>query len=565
MDISKLDFNYIELFDSYYAAAESCFPPSPADASAKQQKKIRKWLTKYFLASETFPQKVMKYISQDVSDRDFFLFLKACHDHVAQYGTHKKQLFDKFSSELSEDVKSALWSLLDEDPFIEKIQSCGSSAKLVINNFGGLKRTLILNNVSCLPEGEYDVLSFTDGSLVREDSEYRLVGQSVSYDEDASRLFAIRFTDASVETQLYKAIHDGYFALLGCSPTTLLQSVVSSILGKHRISADYLNESEKALLPLLEELDCLLYPFGETQACFPELRTVINQHHAAKLLTLITQLENPGSGSRKKARLKQRFISMLNKQEYEPLWRSLYERIRETQEEYPDRASLFCPPQQLQQTREAIAQALTAQGYCGSYPDFVKQGSLRGIHLAESYNISYLVTGKEKTVSHIKCVEDYYGDCLEIRFLCGTKLLRKDTTAGDIYSCMFQSKGRCFFETVTYQTSDDHSDDLNTRVGIAVKLAELGRLTRAEREEVNGPALSKLALFFIFFIAMGGLFSVAMTLSMMLLGVLCFLIAGMPEAIPAMFTEFTWLKLLIMTWVLYGGIMGFLTVCSTRK
>ena len=79
MDISGIDIGFIKEFGSIYTAANKVFGADPAAASAKQQKKIRKWIEKNYFADRNYPEEVMHFIGKKVSNEGFFEYLKACH------------------------------------------------------------------------------------------------------------------------------------------------------------------------------------------------------------------------------------------------------------------------------------------------------------------------------------------------------------------------------------------------------------------------------------------------------------------------------------------------------
>ena len=153
--------------------------------------------------------------------------------------------------------------------------------------------------------------------------------------------------------------------------------------------------------------------------------------------------------SKKRENRIRKLVSRLNSQKYEPLFRELYGRIARSQEEYPVRAEACCPPELLREKRAKIQTGMESLGYTGSYPDFIKCGTIRGIHPVGSYEKLYFVGMEKRAVFHIHCREFVVGEGLGIEFLCGTELLRKGESAGDICSCLFNAGGRRYFKTVS--------------------------------------------------------------------------------------------------------------------
>ncbi len=570
MDISGIDINFIEIFDLSYTVAEAVFDTKPDTAPANVQKKIRKWIDKTYISDASYPARVMQFVGKDVSDADLIAFTKACHDHIKANGTGKKQLFDKFSADLSAEVKEAIWAILERDN-TAKIMKCGEDAKIIIENHVGFYRTLMLLGASCLPEGKFDYLSFENGSLIKPDGEYRLIGTTVNWEDDTEIPFAIRFADAKVEVSVFRADEQTFLR----SPWEHLQCIINLIFEKYSLPGDHLNDREKELLPLVSELTKLAYfahiPEELDHDGFPVMREYIKNHGFDELLPLFDILENDTADSKKKFNVGQKIIAKLNTVKYEPLWRELYELIVSSQANYPSMAEALCPSELLKETRENIQTLMESHGYSGTYPNFSKRGSLKGVRLIDSYDMSYFIVNEKDTVHHIHCTEEYVSGYLNIEFLCGAQMLRKNETSGDIYSCLFNAKGRRVFSTVSYESEHTDldgnivSEDLERRVLLATKRAELKKLTKEEREEITGFEISYFKMFLLVLLLMGIPFGIFMTLGMMAIAVITCLVAGQPETIPSMFTDIPWWALFLLTFGLFGGAMGVVTVLSKSK
>lgn len=574
MDISKIDIDIIELFDLSYKNAKDDFGVEPIDASAKMRKKIRKWIEKTYIAGGNYPENVMQYIGKEVSDEDFIKFIKACYDQVELDDTRKKQLFDKSTVDFTKEVKDALRIVIEEECCFAKVRKVGKNAQFDVGYHDGYDRTLTLVNASGLPEENFDYLDFENGSLIKQGDEYILSGKAENYDDDSTTPFSIRFTDAEVDVTLFRASEQ----ISTETPWHHLATIAGNILSKQlNLSGDYLNDREKELLPLIQEISALGYWMfilhDSKTADFSQLKSYIVRFGYNELLPVFENLEKNFSDDKKKNRIIRNLISKLNTQKYEPLWRDLYNTIVETQAEYPTEATAHCPTELLNETRSNIQKLMEFHGYSGTYPDFIKKGTIRGIHLVESYGMSYFVGAKKNVAYHIHCTENYYSGYLSIDFLCGTEILRKGETAGDIYSCMFDAKGRRLFKRVSYESDHINPDgdrecetqDLELRVQIAVKKAELIKLTKEEEKELLDFDFPYWKLFLLVFVFMGGLFGFFMTIALMLMGILLLLIFAIPQEIPSMFSEIPWWALFLLAWVLFGGAMGVITVLAKRK
>lgn len=571
LDISGLDNSIIGVFAWSYISALENYGADPVSVSAKMQKKIRKWVNNNCISEETCPPEVMRFVAKEVSDEDFIAFLKACYVRMQLNDTHKKEQFENTCAGLCEEAKNALWALFEHDTICNNFRAVGNDAQIEVESCAGYNRTLTLINASLLPQGEFDCLSFENGGIVKEGDEYKLFGETVNYANDLYIQFAVRFTDAKVDISLFRA--DEQF----CNPPPWLYliSVAEEILQKQVLSGDLLNAREKELLPLIKEigmLSCLTdVEYESDEAGFLQLTSYIIRFGYNELLPLIEKLKNGYCDRKKRYRFTDKLLSKLNTQKYEPLWREIYDKLVESQDGYLSKAVVYTSPELLNETRKSIQNLMESHGYSGEYPDFSKKGAIRNIRMADSYNMSYFI-GAEKNVMHyIHCTEEYFNEHLAIQFLCGTEILRKNDRPGDIYSCLFNAKGRRFFQSITYERDyvdggrEPISDDLGKRVEIAVKKAELVKLTKEERKAIAGYDISYLQLFFFIFFVMGGAFGIFMTIGFMLISVLVCLVIAQPQAILSMITDIPWWALFLLTWILFGATMGVITVLAKRK
>ena len=205
MDISRIDINSIETFGLIYTNAKVIFGVEPIAASAKMQKKIRKWIEKIDISVKTYSTEVMQCVGKEVCNEKFFEFLKACHDQIQLNGTYKKQTFDQVSTGLTEEARSAIWALLEYGVHCGNIRKVGTDAQIDVDYSAGYDRILTLVNASGIPKGTIDCLSFENGALMKQKGEYSLLGEAENYEEDRSTPFVIRFTDAKVDINLFRA------------------------------------------------------------------------------------------------------------------------------------------------------------------------------------------------------------------------------------------------------------------------------------------------------------------------------------------------------------------------
>ncbi len=571
MDISNIDIDYIDHFDLIYTVAQDVFEINPIEASEKKQKEIRKWAVKTYIKGETFPKDVMKYISKNVSDATFLEFLKACHDYIQQNESYKTQQFDKISADLPKDVRNAIWYLLDNDVSYCNIIKKNNDALIEIESTSSYDRTLILNNAVGIPERNFDCITFENGTFTKQNNEYLLSGEVEDFEEETVQPFTISFSNANVEVAIYRADAQTFAG----TPWTHLQTIASEILDKYLISSQYLNDKEKEFLPLIAEISKLDYwsiiPKQFENTGFPILKEHLNKFGYNEIIALFTKLEKEFYNNKIKEKLTNKIIVELNQQCYEPLWRELYKKIIESQQNYPTKLSVCYSADKLNETRAKIQNLMESFGYEGIYPDFKKSGKIKGLHLINSYDISYFVGMNKNAVFHIHCNEEFFNQHLMIEFICGTAILKDNETIEDIYSFWFNANDKRIFNKVTYEqdyinkNDETVSDNLEQCVTIATKKAELKRLSKDENKADIGFNINYFQIFLFTFLLMGGLFSIFITLGLMLIGILITLFILQPHLIPAVILEIPWWICLVLSWVLFGGIMAIVTISSIEE
>lgn len=568
MDVSKLDYNFLEIFSYHYSTICDVYK-NIDEKSPRELKKIRKWVEKTYLNGADFPEKVMKYVSKDVSDIDFFEFFKACKIHVENEGTKQRQLFEKNAVGLSEEVKFAFLKLFED------YDGCcynffdirGDDAYINYTYSSACCSRLVFKNVTGVPSKEICYYICINGlnSLIKDDDGYRLVGLLENWEDDTETPFVIHFTDAYVETEVYKASYEfGYDR-----PWSYLVETGYEILCKGKDIYNYqFNEKEKELLPLLKEIKTfnLIYcQSDDTISKFPIFKTLLKDYGYAELLAKVEKLEQSFEDADKRIKLVKQLLALLNKQKYEPLWREIYNKIVDSQMKYPLKSDMCVDAEKVSETHEKIQTIMESYGYTGQYPDFVKQGEMKKIHLAESYDKTYFV-GKEKNVQyHIKCLDSGCNDSYNINFICGTVILRNGESAEDIFDCLFDANGKRLSKNILYESrrfDEDRnivSGNLEQAVHVAVKKAELQKLTKEERRIYGTSTSLSIGLFlFAIWLFIGLFFGVFMTLGMMVLGAVLTAILLGPQEIPSMIMEIPWWKLWVVGFIGFGVWMGFL-------
>jgi len=392
---------------------------------------------------------------------------------------------------------------------------------------------------------------------------YKLFGVTDSEDEDTyTDPVFFSFTDARVEYVAYNALNEMW---MYSSPWDYLISIARNIDCKSRAPVDLMNEKEKALLPLIAELLALRdFPMekqGYEVERFSNLECYANKLGFTELITLIEKVQNERVNNSKRDTWASKLINQLNKSKYEPLWREIYSLIRDSQEGCV--IETFKNSDELKAVRTEIQNIMEENGYTGTYPDFAKIGGIKGVHIVESYGISYFVANEKNVEFHLRCSEFYGENFVEIEFLSGAKILKESENAEDIFSCSFDEKGRRYIYRTEYDMAEDMVDDLAIKTKIAIKKAELKKLTKSERKLNKDGSLLSLAIYIFLF--MGGLFGVLMTAGFMLIELFVTLLAREIAEFPSLFMQTPWWLICLTSWVLFGVAMSVVTLIAKKR
>ena len=409
---------------------------------------------------------------------------------------------------------------------------------------------LTLADVSGLPEQVEDGSTFWCNGLDKVGDRYVLKGYMEYSDAEESQDVERCFSGVSVEY----AAHRANMGPNGMKPWAGLSILAYGIVRKHEVVPQLMNDRELALLPLLKEITMLGYWLGipeeVSRSGLPHLRQLLD----SKLHRFLDRVEQSAGTWKLYWKAANMLLAQLNRSEYEPIWRKIYNEIAASQDEYPVRTYTSA------ELRRKIENLFHSWGYSGKYPDFIKTGEVKGLHVQDSHGMSYFVFNEKNAVFHIHC-QEYPGwqDAVQIEFLCGTEFLKQGEQPGDIWSCTFDAKGRRLIHSVSCFCEED----LLVKATIAVKKAELLKLTKEER--MDGGSANLLRLFLMFFLFAGGFFAVFWTLGFSLLTMLITgIVAGWSE-IPEMLHTMPWIEMIIMSWLGFGGAMGIVCVIAERN
>lgn len=398
-----------------------------------------------------------------------------------------------------------------------------------------------LTDVSGLPEEAEDGWTLWCSDIRSDGDGYVFVGEAEGPESDECMDVQLRFSDVTVELESVR----GDPAQAHAAPWWMLAMLAEGVIRKSEVAPQLLNDRERELLPLLWEVTALAgwrgMQEGDARMEFPLLRKRLDP----KLHRLLDRLEGNVADWKRYFKDSNRLQTQLNRSKYEHIWRGIYDAYAASQAEYPLKSRVS------EVVRREIEERLHALGYSGRYPDFVKHGEVRGLRVRESYGQTFFICNEKNAVFHIHCREySGWGDGAQLEFLCGTQFLRKGETAGDILSCMFRAEGRRLIRSGSSILCDDLGA-LDGKLGIAVKRAELRRLSREERRSEGTTAVVPLVL-----IASCVLAALGIGFFMVVSGLLTALLFGWSE-IPEMLREMPWGGLFFLAWALLGVTFAF--------
>ena len=544
--------NDTERLSGMYTRAFILLGGEPETASPRKKRRVRKRLNREDRELRAQP------LLPELDDDAFFRALREADRRLDREAEKHLRAMNDLLSEFSPKIQEALSRLLDGTILSYLIRN-GQEAEIRVL-YGAFRCRLLLQDAEgSLPDGR----PFYSLSLHREGKRFRVDCADGSEEGEPEEPFALTF--AGIETVIEP---------FDCSQPEVCQDIPWQVLfhaatvlrekAESAFAEDACNPEELALLPLLDEVFRL---FLSECGAYPLLRELATSYRLFSMEKLLNALET--CNAKRARRYARKITSLFCDRSSEPLWRELYGRIRASQAGYPPLAEMECPADALASVRKQVQTLMEANGYEGAYPDFVKTGKISGLRMARSYGKDYLIALEKQVVFRVHLTETAYTpETLHLQTLSGTALLKTGEAAEDIYACLFRANGRRIFRAESFSLSPEEPDaeELALRLGVAVKRAELRRLTKEERKRVSTkPPFSGLWTFLFFLLFGGGLFSLLLNTGMLLLAIAVFLLAGQPEVIPSFFLEFPWWKTVVFAWVGFGGLMGLITAWGEWK
>lgn len=268
-------------------------------------------------------------------------------------------------------------------------------------------------------------------------------------------------------------------------------------------------------------------------------------------------------------RNKTKLFENLSNQQYEPLWREIYSKIAESQNGIPTLTELLYDKKELELHREFITRELQKYGFRGTYPYFCKYGSLKRICLAKTYDELHIVGRQKNAKYYIMCNEIPAREYMDMTLYCGAVFCKTTKEYTDIFSCLFDRKGKAFCYPVrTDFSSAPASTDAAWRkiISIAVKKAQLMKLSKEEQNYQNiskSPTDSLILLF----ISEAILFGASITLCLLgfdLISAL-FMDGFSLNTVREILCDISWVSVALESGISFALIMTIIEAISRKK
>ncbi|MBQ6823763.1 MAG: hypothetical protein IJP27_03845 [Clostridia bacterium] len=530
---------YQEFLEGVYLHAEGWFGKNFAHASERKRRRVRRWIRREYAdeIAALRPEFAAPFKTPALLG---YLESRCRHDDMNQLVVAR---FPK-------DVQVVLRALLKapEWPGIER----RGPDMIIREETAAFCCELILKNADGDPDsGEYEI---EDVALVQQDNgNYQLTFWFYN-----APPYRVSFADLELKTEIFRLHFPGVYE----NPWNHFQRIGAELCYKAELPGEPLNEEEKELFPILNELACLSYAelLEESMQVteFPYLRAILR----GKPAILLAALEKVRPDGFRFRMLVKKLIETLNKPEWEELWRRLYGMIEQSQKAYPDKVAVRCPPEQLAEARERFTALFRELGYAGEYPDFYREGAQKHLRLAESYGALRLVSPQKRMHYRIHCIEEWSDDRLKIRFLCGAAVLEPEEVLEDITACAFDKGNRRFLYYVCYDRGL-RPRDWEVYASVAAKKAELRPLNRKEYGFFS--TVPPIRIFASAFVLMGGSFGFLMVPGMMLAQFFICLVLDRLSDFPDLLQSTPWIQVMMICWVGFGLLIGTFHVLTQRK
>lgn len=589
MDISKFTYNEKNIIAGMYIFAAERIKFNVEDEFCGKPKKLAKFLRKELSAEfdilSDFSEESKMIIENAKSDDEIIELFGKCYISARQDENIRHEKLRDISNDFSKSEKEVFLQLFDyETCTADRIEYKDKTLKITIEDSSVVKKAVFFG-VSGFQIDKNDTFNFYNADIEKNADGYSVFCPVGTFDDDDTdeiieKSLNFSFKTFETEINIFKISGLNYFQ----SPLEVLFNCAYDIIAKYDFDNDFLNEKETALLPILNEINLLrtattqtaflTYPpmeeKRETEYKFPLLKQKSEFFGLKHIEKLLKKIENAKCEKQYRAALKlgQKF----NSAECEPMWRNIYNAVIESQLEYPTK-KLPISKDRYDEIVTEIEDRLHSLGYSGNYPEFFKNGSIKGIKLEKSYDNNYFIGFEKNTEYRIFCTEHSYEEDCSFEFICGTALLKKNESVSDIFSCCFNAKGRRIFKNVVYNEPTSQSDDdfyevfgtLEEAINISVKKAECKRLNKRERKVYYGQFMNSAWDMIIPNLFAGAFFSLFMMMAMILICIIACAVANLLDDVRELLQTVPWKFLFWFAFLAFAGLKTLSDFLVERK
>ena len=457
-------------------------------------------------------------VFEELSDDESWAFLKECSAKRAAVCAERRKgweaALDTFSPEDASEIRAYLGDKYFGNVFFDFIVKKDGSLSIVMEDYNSFSRMISLEGARW-EDGAPDARHL-EADLVKlapdpENGGVILTLRLLEGGESEKLEYRARFSSARIVKMCFNTLGSYIFGALFPykDNNALLRVIISAcfdIVRKAHSCRELINEKELAVVPLCKEL-CRLhgYPLSadgresDPSEGFPLLSALAREHGAEDIIPLLEAAGrackelNDAAGHAAASASKNydaaygRLARRLLDCRYEPFMRALFERIYDTQKDYPRKYVLS------DEHINTVTETLRALGYQGEYPLFSRRGTVkRSVFETGIDGRRHTVKGGD-AVSFVFCAGGAYytsEDHAEsyASFISATRVFSHgESRDADLFSCFFLDKNR----RICRETSGDPYEILDGKpliVGLteaAAKRAELKKLSKAETRKLG--------------------------------------------------------------------------------
>ena len=545
------------------------FKIESADVSPEIDAKVKKYALKRYSSIDSVDL-------NEIEDGQFVKFLFECKELLNKEIEDRNALIRNAFSVFDEETKSVFESFMfEEENWRAKFTDEENYTWIEVCDSNSYVKYLLLKDAHGIPTlNEDNTITFTE-MFRADDGRFVINGLSENYVDDTKETISMSFTWAKSHVTLYSAMSALLYSWQE-SPFENIRSVCMEIRFKSEISdSKYLNEKEKSLLPLINEIINIsnwhfAFEGGENvkHHSYGLLKAMASNWGYDSIVKHLTKMEKSDPATFAFRREVIQVSLLLSDKKYEPLLRGIYDELTESQAQYTERECENTDAGTLKSIKGRITKIMHENGYSGKYPEYTKYSQIKAPRLLNSYFQSYVIAN-EKRVQHIvrfSMSDSVENDTVFLNASCAGAALKKDEDADDLFGMSFNAKGKRWTYNVSKEISlaDEYNDELKLLVLTAIKKAQVEKLTKCEKG-LNPKPYGKWRLFLFMLIVVGGFFGIFFTICFpLLMFLLTWLMDGWQMALEV-FIGFPWLFTLAFCWIAGGGAMGLVALFSSRK